>query len=51
MAIVWAVETKITDRGPRYRYACSCGHKGRWLTDPNGADGDDHLYRAHGLGE
>jgi hypothetical protein len=43
----WTVE----ESGGRYRYRCECGHAGRWYVNPNDADGDGHLYRAHGLGE
>lgn len=44
----WSVQSKIGKAGQRlYRYACTCGHHGRWLADGNGADGDEHLYRAH----
>ncbi len=47
----WTVESKPTPNGDRYRYRCSCGHAGRWCANPNDADGDDHLYARHGLGE
>lgn len=39
------------DEGLRYRYRCNCGHRGPWRKNPNDADGDNHLYRAHGMGE
>ena len=47
----WDVESKETKNGTRYRYRCTCGHTGRWLVNPNDADGDNHLYYVHGEGE
>ena len=35
----------LQDKGYRYRYVCTCGHRGPWRRDPNLADGDEHLYR------
>lgn len=40
------------DRGDRYRYRCNlCRHAGPWRKNGNDANGDDHLYRKHGMGE
>jgi hypothetical protein len=41
--------TPVQDKGHRYRYLCTCGHAGRWLRDPNLADGQEHLARKHEL--
>jgi hypothetical protein len=51
MAFVWRVEEVATSKHSRWRYVCSCGHKGRLFANPNDADGDTHLYRAHNYGD
>ena len=39
------------DEGHRYRYVCTCGHQGPWRKTGNDADGDQHLYTAHRIGD
>lgn len=49
----WEVESRKNSKGQwRYRYQCNrCGVTGPWRVNPNDADGDNHLYSKHGIGE